>query len=121
MQLRFLTAGESHGPALTVIIEDAGPGVTPRFEDVDGDGKRDLICYGQDGGVRVFRNQGEKTAPVLEEMEAPAKDASEICGGYRSRLDVVDWNGDGKLDLVYGVTDFKDAKCRVYVFLRAER
>jgi hypothetical protein len=67
-----------------------------------------------------LRSDHLRESPVLEEMDTPQKDASEICGGYRARLDIADWNGDGSLDLVYGVTSFKDSKCRVYVFLRSE-
>ena len=97
-----------------------GPGASARYEDADGDGLPDLVCYDEDGVVRVFRNDGTAKLPVFTAIKTPRKASSEICAGYRSRLDVVDWNGDGTLDLVYGVTSYKDRKCRVYVFLRPE-
>jgi FG-GAP-like repeat len=97
---------------------NGGPGVNPRFEDFDGDEVPDLACFDEDGGLRCFRNTGTAKEPVLESVENPEKESSEICGGYRSRLDVADWNGDGKADLIYGVTSYKDSRSRVYVFLR---
>jgi FG-GAP-like repeat len=99
---------------------NGGTGASARFEDIDGDGKKDLLCFDENAVVRVFRNKGTAKSPVLETIETPEKDSSEICGGYRSRLDVVDWNNDGALDIVYGVTSSKDSRCRVYVFLRSK-
>jgi VCBS repeat protein len=95
------------------VAGDAGPFVA----DWDGDGKPDLIVGAGDGSVTFFRNIGTRTQPVLaagETLVPPgttefgpgaSKDARR---GIRSKVCVVDWNGDGRLDLLVG--DFATQK-----------
>ncbi len=59
MSLRFLTAGESHGPALTVIVEGLPAGVPVRREVVDRDLRRRMGGYGRGGRMKVEKDQVE--------------------------------------------------------------
>jgi len=82
--------------------------------DWDGDGLFDLVCGSASGAVVWFRNVGRRGRPQLLAPETLVA-ATEGSGysvwlepgaalrpGIRSQIDVVDWNGDGKLDLLVG-------------------
>jgi chorismate synthase len=51
--LRFLTAGESHGPALTVVVEGLPAGVPIAREMVDADLRRRQRGYGRGGRMKI--------------------------------------------------------------------
>jgi chorismate synthase len=53
MALRFLTAGESHGPALTVVVEGLPAGVPFDRAAVDADLKRRQGGYGRGGRMQI--------------------------------------------------------------------
>ena len=78
MGLRFLTAGESHGPALTVIVEGLPSGVPVAVERIDRELKRRMAGHGRGGrmaieadaveilgGVRHGRTLGSPVALVI--------------------------------------------------------
>ena len=65
MSLRFLTAGESHGPALTVIVEGMPAGVPVERGAIDRELRRRMGGYGRGGRMAIER------------------DAVEILGGVR--------------------------------------
>ena len=65
MGLRFLTAGESHGPALTVIVEGLPAGVAIARDAIDRQLRRRMSGYGRGGRMQI------------------EKDAVEILGGVR--------------------------------------
>jgi chorismate synthase len=80
--LRFLTAGESHGPALTVIIEGLPAGLDVTVDDVAAELARRRLGYGrgprmaleQDeleflGGVRHGRTLGSPVSVVIRNTE----------------------------------------------------
>ena len=84
----------------------------PVAADWDGDGKLDLLVGAEDGSVVWYRNVGASKEPKLE---APRKliDKSPIGWrddedrkpgewGLRVKLCVVDWNHDGRLDILLG-------------------
>ena len=86
----------------------------PVVADWDADGLLDLIVACGDGSVVWYRNVGSKTEPKLakgitlvsaaptpnyNENAPPVKD---IKPGMRAKACVVDWNGDGRLDLLVG-------------------
>jgi chorismate synthase len=57
--LRFLTAGESHGPALTGIVEGVPAGLPLRTEDVDLDLRRRQGGYGRSGRQKIEKDHVE--------------------------------------------------------------
>jgi len=82
--LRFLTAGESHGPALVVIVEGLPAGLPVTVDDVAGELARRRLGFGrgprmrleQDeleflGGVRHGRTLGSPVAIVIRNTEWP--------------------------------------------------
>jgi hypothetical protein len=86
----------------------------PIIVDWDGDGLWDVLAGSDDGSVSWFRNTGTKTLPQLAEGVTLVEkhnghgynlvrwNDSEITPGIRSQVEVVDHNGDGKLDLLVG-------------------
>jgi chorismate synthase len=51
--LRFLTAGESHGPALTVVVDGLPAGVAVLREEIDSDLRRRQGGYGRGGRMKI--------------------------------------------------------------------
>jgi hypothetical protein len=86
----------------------------PVAADWDGDGLLDLIVAWGDGSVVWYRNVGSKTEPKLAEgitlvkrarwpsYDDNAPPSEDNKPGVRAKVCVVDWNGDGQLDLVVG-------------------
>ena len=80
--LRFLTAGESHGPMLVGILEGLPAGVPIDFERVDADLKRRMAGYGRGkrmkiesdtarfvGGIRLGETLGSPIAWLIENRD----------------------------------------------------
>jgi chorismate synthase len=55
--LRFFTAGESHGPALTAIVEGFPAGVPVAPGDIDRDLARRQLGYGRGGRMKIERDE----------------------------------------------------------------
>ncbi|HEX6925340.1 MAG TPA: chorismate synthase [Longimicrobiaceae bacterium] len=56
---RFTTAGESHGPALTTIVEGVPAGLPLRAEEIDVDLRRRQGGYGRGGRMRIESDRAE--------------------------------------------------------------
>jgi chorismate synthase len=82
--LRFLTAGESHGPALVVIVEGLPAGLPITIEDIASELARRRLGFGRGprmrlerdeveflGGVRHGRTLGSPVAVVIHNTEWP--------------------------------------------------
>jgi chorismate synthase len=64
MSLRFVTAGESHGPGLTAIVEGLPAGLELRPEDVDRDLARRQLGHGRGGRMKIESDRAEVTSGV---------------------------------------------------------
>src|SRR3954462_12540162 len=68
MALRFTTAGESHGPGLTAVVEGLPAGLELRPEDIDRDLARRQLGHGRGGRMKIERDRAEVTAGVRHGM-----------------------------------------------------
>jgi len=64
MALRLITAGESHGPGLTCIVEGLPAGLSLRPEDLNGDMARRQLGHGRGGRMKIERDAAEVTAGI---------------------------------------------------------
>jgi chorismate synthase len=64
MSLRFVTAGESHGPGLTAIVEGLPAGLELRPEDIDSDLARRQLGHGRGGRMKIEKDRAQMTAGV---------------------------------------------------------
>ena len=87
---------------------DVGSSSSPAMVDWNGDSKKDLVVGNQKGEVYVFLNIGEDYAPEFQstgiktEIKVP---------GYATPF-IIDWNNDGKFDIVCGSENGK-----IYIFI----
>jgi chorismate synthase len=64
MALRLITAGESHGPGLTCIVEGLPAGLELRPEDLNADMARRQLGHGRGGRMKIEKDAAEVTAGV---------------------------------------------------------
>ncbi len=64
MILRLTTAGESHGPGLTAIVEGLPAGLELRPEDIDADLARRQLGHGRGGRMKIESDAAEVTAGI---------------------------------------------------------
>ncbi len=64
--LRFLTAGESHGPCLTAIVEGVPAGLPLTEEDINADLRRRQVGYGRSERMRIERDRAEILGGIAE-------------------------------------------------------
>lgn len=70
--------------------------------DVDGDGRLDMVSKVENATVaRFFKNTGSNAVPVFTELTGAANPLSQT-GNVLGDVSVVDIDGDGKPDLVFG-------------------
>ena len=82
---------------------DVGSNASPCVADWNEDGKKDLVMGKGNGEVYVFLNEGTNEQPIFGK---PIQlNGGKLDVGSDSSLNVVDWNGDGKKDLVVGNSD----------------
>ncbi len=86
-------------------------GCFPRVVDWNSDGKKDLLVGLADGTVKIFLNTGTDQNPAFDGgtfvQVGPAGSKANIDVGSRATPSAVDWNNDGKKDLVVGALDAK--------------
>ena len=94
---------------------------SPYVVDWDGDGTKDLLVGCESPQVMFYRNIGTDQAPRLDagqplDLRGPGDN-----GTYRWRIDVTDWNNDGKLDLVVGncarSPEYRSTRGNIWLFL----
>ena len=61
MALRLITAGESHGPGLTCVVEGLPAGLEIRPEDLNADMSRRQLGHGRGGRMKIERDTAEVT------------------------------------------------------------
>jgi chorismate synthase len=59
MALRFTTAGESHGPGLTAVVEGLPAGLVVSPEDIDRDLARRQLGHGRGGRMKIEKDRAE--------------------------------------------------------------
>src|ERR687893_3074700 len=64
MALRFTTAGESHGPGLTAVLEGLPAGLELRPEDIDSDLARRQLGHGRGGRMKIETDRAEVTSGI---------------------------------------------------------
>src|ERR1700690_4378631 len=64
MELRLITAGESHGPGLTCIVEGLPAGLEVRPEDLNEDMSRRQLGHGRGGRMKIERDTAEGTGGI---------------------------------------------------------
>ncbi len=64
MILRLTTAGESHGPGLTAIVEGLPAGLELRAQEIDADMARRQLGHGRGGRMKIERDAATVTAGV---------------------------------------------------------
>ncbi len=64
MSFRFVTAGESHGPGLTAIVEGLPAGLELRPEDIDRDLARRQLGHGRGGRMKIEKDRAQVTAGI---------------------------------------------------------
>ncbi len=64
MALRLTTAGESHGPGLTCIVEGLPAGLEVRPEDLNRDMARRQLGHGRGGRMKIERDTAEVTGGI---------------------------------------------------------
>jgi chorismate synthase len=64
VELRLITAGESHGPGLTCIVEGLPAGLRLSPEDLNRDMARRQLGHGRGGRMKIERDAAEVTAGV---------------------------------------------------------
>lgn len=86
--LRFLTAGESHGPALTAILDGLPAGLPLASEMIDGELARRQQGYGAGPRMKLEHDQARILGGVMEGLTTGAPLALSI-----ENLDHVKWRG----------------------------
>lgn len=88
----------------------------PRVVDADKDGLKDLLVGETEGTIRLYRNVNTDDDPqfdggTLLQVGSPGLKV-DIDVGQRTTLTVVDWNNDGRRDIVAGSKDG-----RIHIFI----
>lgn len=112
--LRFLTAGESHGPCLIAIVEGVPAGLPLREEDINVELRRRQVGYGRSERMRIERDRVEvlggvaegrttgapialrvenisPSSPVRGRMTVPRPGHADLAGAIKYGLDDLRW------------------------------
>ena len=90
-------------------------GLFPRVVNWDDDGRKDLLVGTAEGTVRIYRNVGTDSEPLFDAgafVQAGIEQPENIDIGFRATPAWVDWNLDGRHDLLIGAGD---GRLRIYL------
>src|SRR5215208_7125396 len=103
MSLRFTTAGESHGPGRTTIVEGLPAGLELRPEDVDRDLVRRQLGHGRGGRMKIESDRAEVYAGVRHGLTLGSPVALRIVNrdyaNWEERMNP--WPVEGEVDEVH--------------------
>lgn len=95
-------------------LKDLGMVTAAQWEDMDGDGKKDLVVTGDWMAPVVFKNSGKQLSPLNTNLNT--------LKGWWNALKITDINNDGKQDIILGNrgnnTSYKaseEAPAKIYV------
>ncbi|MDZ7341414.1 MAG: T9SS type A sorting domain-containing protein [candidate division KSB1 bacterium] len=77
-------------------------GAFPQIADWNEDGKKDLLVGDTNGNITLYTNTGTNSNPVLSKSGFIQAGGVNLDVGSRATPVVVDWNNDGKKDLLSG-------------------
>ena len=72
MPIRFFTAGESHGPGLTAILEGMPAGLPLTAQDINSDLRRRQKGYGSGGRMQIEKDKIVITSGVMNGLTTGA-------------------------------------------------
>jgi len=117
----FINEGTGDEPDFPTSFSQAGganlffPGgrASPDVDDLDADGKKDLLVGNTQGQLLLYLNTGSDGAPSFSGYSPVTSDGVpiDLPGSARSRPFVCDWTGDGLPDVLVGGGD---GKIRLY-------
>jgi hypothetical protein len=82
--------------------------------DWDNDGRKDLITGERSGRIKIYLNTGTDAKPAFSGFSYLQLSGSNFDCGYSSKPDIIDWNNDGKKDVLCG----EDAG-KIYLLINA--
>jgi hypothetical protein len=93
---------------------------SPVFEDLDGDGLKDILTGNTDGQILFYKNTGIKGLPSFSGYSVVRSNGQpiDLAGSLRSRPSLCHWTGEGKFGPADGYWDllvgYGDGKVRLY-------
>ena len=81
---------------------DCGLRASPYVVDWTNDGRKDILCGENMGRVLLLANEGTDAAPIFNTWSILRVGGSSLDVGDNASPLVIDWNGDGKKDLICG-------------------
>jgi chorismate synthase len=91
MMLRFLTAGESHGPCLTAIVEGLPAGLTVDVEAINYDLARRQGGYGRGGRMKIEKDKVEVLSGVIPSAGSGQRAGQTTGAPVSVRIENRDW------------------------------
>src|SRR3954469_3892249 len=103
MSFRFVTAGESHGPGLTAIVEGLPAGLELSQEDIDRDLARRQLGHGRGGRMKIEQDHADVVAGVRHGRTLGSPVAMRVDNrDYRNWEERMNpWPVDGEVDEVH--------------------
>lgn len=86
--LRFLTSGESHGPALSCIVEGLPAGLPLSVDEINNDLRRRQTGYGSGGRMKIEQDRAQITGGIVD-----GKTIGAPVGMLVENLDWKNWQG----------------------------